>query len=715
MSASVFSNQWYRVAGLHPRLRSQVRVTRQIYRNEVWYVLADPVSGRFHRMNAAAYAFVGRCDGRRTVDAVSDAMQTLDPDGALTQEEIVRLLVHLNQRGLVQCEITPDVEAIFHREQQEQRQERRLAVNPLAFRVRLGDPSAFLDHFDPWLRLLFSWPLLFAWLMLLLAGAVIAAMNFSELESHARTWMGTPRFLLIAWLLYPGIKAIHELSHALAVRRFGGEVHQVGVSLMLLTPAPFVDASAASAFRYSAQRLVVSAAGIITELVIAAIALVAWLLVEPGMVRDVALVIAVIGSVSTLLFNGNPLLRFDGYYVLCDALDLPNLATRSKAWWRYVLLNRVVGIPNVPSPEPARGEKPWLYFYAPASGVYKVGISLAIVGWIGSWSMVLGLVAGAGVAFAMVVKPVFQVWRNLLNMTLPEVMRRRVLRTGAGISVALLIVFAGVPFPFATVAQGVVWVPEQAQVRTGTDGFIVSLEARHGDRVEAGQVLARLEDTHLVADALRLTSQLDALDADLYQAMLRDPVKARNVEEEIGRVRAQLARVQELQGLLVLRAGVTGQLVMPRQADTEGAFVPRGALLGHVLTDDAASLRVVLEQDVAALVRDDTRGVVVQLAEQPGESIPARLLRTVPAATERLPSAALGEHAGGSFPVDPADKDHLQTPTPVFVLDVVLDGRVLERAGGRAWVRFDHGWTPLVVQWGRRLKQLFLRHFDPTA
>lgn len=715
MNVSVFSNQWYRVAGLHPRLRSQVRVTRQIYRDEVWYVLADPVSGRFHRMNAAAYAFVGRCDGRHTVDAVSEALHAHDPDAALTQDEIVRLLVHLNQRGLVQCEITPDVEAIFHREQQEQRRERRLAVNPLAFRVRLGDPSALLDRFEPWLRVLFSWPLLLAWLTLLLVGLSIAAMNFSELESHARTWMGTPRFMLIAWLLYPPIKAIHELSHALAVRRFGGEVHQVGISLMLLTPAPFVDASAASAFRYSAQRMVVSAAGIITEMAIAAMALIVWLLVEPGLVRDTALVVAVIGGVSTVLFNGNPLLRFDGYYVLCDALDLPNLATRSKAWWRYVLLNRVVGIPNVPSPEPGRGEKPWLYFYAPLSGVYRVGISLAIVSWIGSWSMVLGLLAGAGVAFAVVLKPAFLVWRNLLQMALPEVMRRRVLRTGAGISVGLLVLLAGVPFPFASVAQGVVWIPEQAQLRTGAEGFIVSLEARHGDRVEAGQVLVRLEDSRLLADSARLNSQLNALDADLYQAMLRDPVKAGNVAEEISRVKAQLARVQELQGLLVLRAGVTGMLVMPRQSDTEGAFVPRGALLGHILTGEPASLRVAVEQDVAALVRGDTRGVTVQLAEQPGESIPARLLRTVPAATEKLPSAALGEHAGGSFPVDPADKDHLQTPTPVFVFDVVLDGRVQERAGGRAWVRFDHGWTPLVVQWGRRLKQLFLRHFDPTA
>ena len=141
----------------------------------------------------------------------------------------------------------------------------------------------------------------------------------------------------------------------------------------------------------------------------------------------------------------------------------------------------------------------------------------------------------------------------------------------------------------------------------------------------------------------------------------------------------------------------------------------RGTLLGHILTGEASSLRVAVEQDVAALVRDDTRGVSVRLAELPGEAFPARVLRAVPAATERLPSAALGDFAGGRLPVDPADTDHLRTPAPVFVIDLALEGPTLERAGGRAWVRFDHGWQPLAVQWGRQLKQLFLRHFNPSA
>ena len=715
MSASVFSSQWYRVAGLHPSLRAQLRVTRQIHRREVWYVLADPLSGRFHRMNAAAYAFVGRCDGRHSVEALSEALLAEAPEQALTQDEIVRLLVQLNQRGLIQCELTPDVAAIFHREEQDSRRQRRLGVNPLAFRLRLGDPSALLARFDPWLGGLVSgWMLLFLTL-LIVGGGLVAATHFERLETDVRTWMATPRFLLIAWLIYPLIKTVHELAHGLAVRRYGGEVHQVGVSLLLLTPAPFVDASAASAFRHASQRLAVSAAGILTELAIAGAALVVWALVEPGLVRDVSLVAAVIGGVSTVLFNGNPLLRFDAYYMLCDAFDLPNLATRSTAFWRYLLLGRVLGLADVPSPEPGRGERPWLLFYAPASWLYRVGLSVAIVGWVGSWSMVLGVLAGVAMLGALLVMPVVTFWRRLLRLALPEAQRRRALRAAGALGVGCVVLIGAVPLPFSSIAQGVVWVPEQAQLRTGTDGFLVALEARHGERVEAGQVLARFEDPRLQADVEKYRHRLAALDADLFQAMLRDPVKLRNVEEEIERVRTQLARALELQAALELRAGASGQLVMPRQADMEGVFVRRGTLLGHILTGEASSLRVAVEQDVAALVRDDTRSVSVRLAELPGEGFAARVLRAVPAATEKLPSPALGDFAGGRLPVDPTDPDHLRTPAPVFVIDLTLEQPPLERAGGRAWVRFDHGWQPLAVQWGRQLKQLFLRHFNPAA
>lgn len=713
--AGIFSPHWYRVAGLHPRLRAHVSVSRQIYRDELWYVIADPLSGRYHRLNKAAYAFVGRCDGTHSVQRVADSLLVEAPETALTQEEIVRLLTQLNQRGLIQCEMTPDVAALFERQGASRRQRRRQGINPLAFRVRLGNPAAFLKRFDRWRYILFSWQSMVAWLLVVLAGAAVAVTHNDALLAAGHTWLGTPRFLLLAWLLYPPIKAVHELAHGLAVRRFDGEVCEMGVSLLLLTPAPYVNASAASAMPRARQRLMVSAAGIIAELGLAALAVMVWAMVQPGLVRDLALTVAVIGVSSSLLFNGNPLLRFDGYHVMCDALDLPNLAQRSQLYWRYLIYHRLLGLEHVPSPEPGKGELPWLAGYAPASWLYRAVLSMVIVSWVGGISMFLGLLASGILAYFLIGKPLLAFWRYLLQMQLPDFEGKRARRAALMLTCAGFLLLVGLPLPFATVARGVVWIPEEARIRAGTDGFITAFGSLHGATIEPGQAVLALQDPRLDAEALSLASQLEGLQADLHAAMQRDPVKVQDLEAEIQRVSLRLARARELQSQLTVVAGAGGRLALPRQDDLEGAFVPRGVLLGHVFTGKDAVVRAVVDQDAAALVREGTRATSVRFADRPGEAWDATLLRAVPAATERLPDAALSDFAGGSFVTDPADRDHLRTPRPVFVFDLQVHGQVREMAGGRVWVRFDHGWAPLVVQWGRQLKQVFLRHFNPAT
>jgi len=139
----------------------------------------------------------------------------------------------------------------------------------------------------------------------------------------------------------------------------------MGVTLLFFTPAPYVDASAANAFRDRWHRAAVSAAGIMVELGLAAAALWVWLEVEPGPLSDFAFVVLFLCGASSLLFNGNPLLRFDGYHLLCDLLEMPNLAVRSQAYWTHLMLRLLGGTDGAPAPEMARGEHKWLLLYAP--------------------------------------------------------------------------------------------------------------------------------------------------------------------------------------------------------------------------------------------------------------------------------------------------------------------------------------------------------------
>lgn len=713
MTASLFSAQWYRVAPLHPRLRAQVRTQRQQWRGQRRYTLSDAATGRQHMINEAAYQFIGRCDGRHDVQQVWDAVLEAQGDAAPTQDEVIQLLVQLNEHELLQSERTPDSEGLFRRRKERSRRKRRTMVNPFAFRLPLGDPSTWLPRLDPLAAVLFRPTALWIWLAALVLGLLGAAANWHELQTYAHTYMLTPRFLALTWLLYPLIKGVHELGHALAVRRWGGEVHEIGMALLVLVPAPYVDASASAGFARRTQRAAVAAAGIMVETSLAVLALLLWLNVQPGLVRDIAFVVMTIGGVSTLLFNGNPLLRFDAYYVLCDLLDLPNLATRSGAYWSYLIRHRLMRAPAEP-PQLAAGERKWLAVYAPASFAYRFGISVVIILWFGAKWLLLGVAAAIYLMVSMLLRPVAAWIKQALAAAAPG---RELLRVRFGI--AALIAVPGVllcvlPLPLATVAPAVVWLPEQAHVRPEVEGFIAKLPLADGSPVKPGDLLVVLENPELLAARDQLAGQLSGLQADQYQLLLRDPSGAQNLAEQIERTQAELGRTEQRIAQLEVRAKVAGRLVMPRQADLLGMFGRQGEDLGYVLEPAQLRVRAAVAEEDAYLVRNRTRRAAVRLAEAPGSNVPASVTQDEPAASHLLPSPALGDRGGGPYVTDPADKDGRRSLAPVYLIDLTLAGGGLERVGGRAWVRFDHGFEPLAMQGLRLASQLFLKHFDPT-
>ena len=173
-----------------------------------------------------------------------------------------------------------------------------------------------------------------------------------------------PASLVALWFSYPLVKLLHEFGHAFAVKRWGGEVHEIGILFLVFMPIPYVDASAASVFPGKHRRMVVGAAGIAVELFLAAIATFVWVSVEPGWTRHVAYAVMLVGGVSTLLFNGNPLLRFDGYYVFADAVEIPNLASKANRYVASLAQRFVLGMRRARVPETSPGEAPWLVGYA---------------------------------------------------------------------------------------------------------------------------------------------------------------------------------------------------------------------------------------------------------------------------------------------------------------------------------------------------------------
>jgi len=714
MADRFFSPSWYRVAGLKLSIRSHARFHRHHYRGQLWYVLQDRSSGRCHRLTPEAYQLVGLLDGERTLQNVWElAVENLGDDGP-TQDETIRLMGLLHASDILRCDVAPDTLEIFRRQRRHDQSEgwRRL-TSPLSIRIPLCDPDAFLERWLPLVRPLFSVAAALVYCLLLAGVALAVAARWGEFAHGSAAVLLDPRNLLLLGIVYPIVKALHELGHAFATKLWGGEVHEMGITILVFMPLPYVDASAASVFPERRRRVLVGAAGILVELGLAALALAIWLNTEPGLVQQLAYNVVWIGGVSTLLFNGNPLLRFDGYYVLSDLLEIPNLDARSRQHLSSIGLRHLFGLQNVRTPATAPGESAWFVAYGLAAFVYRLGIAFAIALFVAGKFFVVGVVLALFSLGMQLLLPLVRLASFVL--TSPRLLEHRARAVGATLAVA--VVLAGlvflVPISSRTRAEGVVWPPLGAEVRAGADGFVLRVLAEPDTLVEPGAPLILTRDPSREAEVALLEAELRELEARHHAERGTDLVRARMTGVDIQTKNAALAHARQRIGEVVLRSPARGSFVLGEARDLVGRFLKQGELVGYVLGPTIDTVRVVIPQADAALVRERTQAVALRLSRRLGEVVPASIRREIPGASDQLPSRALGSAGGGRLAVDPADPDGLRTLDHFFQIELSFAREIpVAEIGGRVHVLLDHGTEPLSAQVGRALRRLLLRRLS---
>lgn len=714
MSEALFSPSWYRVASLAPRLRSHAKLHRHQYRGQTWYVLQDRSNERFHRFSASAFSFIGLMDGKRSVQQIWDLSSSRLGDNAPTQPEVVQLLSQLHAADVLQCDIPPDTAELLARyDKQRRRKWQRRLMNVFAWQFPLVDPERFLQQFASLIRPFFSWWGAALWCLIVGPALLVGAAHWSDLTANLIDRVMAPQNLVLLWLLFPVIKALHEFGHAFAVKVFGGEVHEMGIMLLVLSPVPYVDASASSAFAGKWQRVVVGAAGMLVELVLASIAMFVWVSVEPGTVRTLAYNTIFIAGISTVIFNANPLLRFDGYYMLADVLEIPNLRQRANTYLGYLCERYLFGRDDAPVPHATAGERAWFVAYAVTSFVYRVLVVAAILLYLTDQLFLLGVVFAVLTAGTWFVLPLGKGVNYLCTSRRIRRVRGRAVAVSMAVVAGLVAVLALVPVPFRTRAEGVVWIPDEAFVRAEVDGFVTRVVAAPGSNVRPGDLLVVCGDPAIETDVKVLEGQLQEINARIREQLVDDLVKAKMLEEEQRYIEERLARARERQSELVIRSRAAGTFVLPKAADLPGRFVKRGELLAHVVDLKTIIVRTIVDQSDIDLIRHQIQDVEVRLAERLADPMPATITRLVPAASEELPSPALGSEGGGQVPLDPHDAKGQKAIKKLFQMDLELPVQHgILNVGGRVYVRFDHGREALAVQWYRQGRQLFLARFN---
>ena len=714
MAETLFSPHWYRVCNLKPQIRQHVERHRHDYRGLIWYILEDKASGRSHRFNSTAYQVIGLLDGKMTVNQIWDQVNDRLGDFAPTQEQMIQLLGKLHAADLLQSDLPADTEELFQRDQEHKSNKlKQQYSNPLSIKVPLWDPEDFLQRHLPKLSWLFNWSVGLIWLLVITIAALATAIHWQEISAYFSVNTLSPNNLVIMGILYPLIKLLHELGHAFSAKYQGGEVHEMGVAFLLFMPIPYVDVSTVNFLRSKQQRILVSAAGILVELFISALGLFLWLSVEPGLVKDIAFNMMIIGGISSLFFNGNPLLKYDGYYMLADALAIPNLFQRSTQYLAYLSQKYVFGATELSSPANAPGESGWFVLYSISSFIYRLSLLWFIIIYVTDTFFVVGVLLAFWMVGKQILLPIFKGLRFVISSPAIHQQRLRAIVSLTGTMVVLFIMIYLVPVPAYTRSEGVIWMPEDAQLRAEVDGFAGHLMLDLPATVKKGTTVIEIYDPLLNTRVEVLFANLKELNSKFRAEWDNDRIKADNIKEEMLVVAAELKYAKKQQQAMQIVSNKAGKLLIPEVEDLTGRFLRKGEIIGYVIDDALPTVRVVVAQSDIGQIQQQVIAVQIRLVNKPEQVIPAKIIRRAPEATNNLPSAALATINGGKIPIDPDFKDELKTQEKVFQIDLEFNpSSTIAEIGQRVYVRFDHGSESLGQQWYRSLRQVFLRQFN---
>ncbi len=720
-----FSESWYRVEGLRPRLRAMVQTFRQHYRGQMWHVVRDPANNQFFRLNDASYFFVGLLNGERTVAQAWEIANAELGDRAPTQPEVIQLLGQLYASNLLVAELPADSGGIFDRYRKKVHREIRGYLSNLLFvRIPLWDPDHTLNRWVSAVSWVFSpiglalWVVLIGLALMQLAGQGAALVAQGQRVLDPSNWI----YLYISMAF---TKALHELGHGFACKKYGrdshsgGEVHTIGVMFLILVPVPYVDASSAWALRNRWQRAIIGAAGMYVELAVAAIAAIVWTQTAPGAINSIAYNTIFIASVSTLLFNGNPLLRFDGYYILSDLIEIPNLAQRSKDYLYYLVKRYVFGSTLARYPMIGAGERPWFVVYGIASTIYRVMISIGILLFVWKQVPMVGVVLASVALVTWVFVPLGKFLHYLaVNDELSRVRPRAVWST---VAFASAVVFAVGILPVTEHARGdgVVEPNQLKMIYTVEDGFIEEVLPTE-TLVREGDVLMRLHNVELetrrdevLAHRRRIQAQLRAAEeATVRQIALRS----------LAAIDQQLANINDQIDRLHVRAPMAGRWIAPHAERMHGLFMKRGERVGMVAAVDDLIVRVAADQLLGPRIKNELPNdareaeVDIRVRGRPDVRFAGRIREIDESGKRDLPSAALGYLGGGTLAVTGEDQSGTRTAEAFF--EVVIDPTESPAelySGQRVVVRFDLPKRPLLAQWIHGLRQLIQRRFEVEA
>jgi putative peptide zinc metalloprotease protein len=714
---------------LKARMRTDLAANQQRHAGQLFYILKDPVSLRYYRFRPEEYFILQQLDGTKDLYDVQHAFVAEFSPQRLSIEDLERFVRQLLDAGVAVVDSRLAGRRLYERHKERKFVKlKQTLLNFMYIRIPLFDPERLLDRLLGWFGFLFTIPFFLVACAFWASAGLLILCNWDQFLAKLPTFEDFFKAQNIFWLWCSigVVKVLHEFGHGISCKKFGGEVHEMGFMLLVFSPALYCNVTDAWMLPNRWHRAIIGAAGIYVELIIAAAAAWVWWFSEPGMLNFLCLSTIVVCSVSTVVFNGNPLMKFDGYYIVSDLLEIPNLRERSNRYLGNLASRALFGVEASPDSY-APGGRRWPFaIYAVAAYVYKwvvaVGIIFFFYTFLKPYKLeIIGIMLAWFAFGSMVVFPIFQVnkvlrrqWREMKVKTARMVFGL----TTAGVALTTLLLM---PFPLRVNLPMLVQARDAASLYVHSSGRLVELRVKDGDVVSPGTIIAILENPDTAREEAKL--ELEAamqLRRQEVSKRVGDHVSAQAATVQWQAVRERIKHLDGERRKLTIRvpSGVSGRVMGPPKETELGKWYDAGRLLCKVGSVEDLEGYAVVEHGDTSLFKVGNRAWV-KVRGHLGAVNETSIERVSETVVDDLPPA-LSSKAGGAIPTNPenpsartsAAKNQDRPPeTPTmrsYSVAVRLDNTDRRLAPGlRGTVRVDCGSAPLAWRIARYLQQTF--------
>lgn len=614
------------------RKRPDLSARQHRYQGRVYWVVKDPIGLRYFRFQEEEFAILNMLDGQTSLDEIKERFEEEFPPQKITVEELGQFVGMLHRSGLIIADAAGQGVQLKRRRDERKRQELLAALsNILAIRFKGIDPDKLLTRMLPYMRWFYTRPAVIGCILLWLSALTLVTVQFDTFQSKLPSFHQF--FTAENWIYFTVAlcvtKVIHEFGHGLTCKYFGGECHEMGVMVLVLTPCLYCNVSDSWMLPNKWHRAAIGMGGMYIELCIAAVCTWIWWFSESGtLLNQLCLSTIFVCSVSTLIFNANPLLRYDGYYILSDLTEIPNLRQKASSILSRKLGKWCLGLEEPDDPFLPERNQAFFALYSIAAAIYRWVVLFSILWFLYNVFKPYGLaVISQTIATVAIVSLIVQpLWKLGKFFWVPgrldQVKRKNVQWTLAVLAAVAAFVFL-VPLPYRVKCALEIKPRDAEPVYISVAGQLDEIDVKSGQAVEKDQVLGRLSNVDLDLQIAQLegkraeyASRLESLRRDRFEdasASLQIP----QVQESLQTVKEQLAEKQADMARLKLLAPVAGTVLpppdvpsrpeapgqlptwsgMPLEKKNLGAFLTESTLFCQIGNPKELEANLIIDQD----------------------------------------------------------------------------------------------------------------------